>query len=120
MPAFFLLRMNDHLQYLKNVKATLDGTGVLRGSDHRSCKLGRWLDGAGRAEVATLGAEAIAVLDSLAVPHEQFHSASGRALVCQAEGRRDETERAVTEMHRLSGTLVERRCILDGLAAGTM
>jgi hypothetical protein len=120
MPAFFLLRMNDHLQYLKKVKATLDGVGDFRGSDHRSCKFGLWIDGAGPREVSDLGPAAMSVFDSVLVPHEQFHTASARALAFQAEGRVAETEREVTEMHMLSGRMVEKLLELDTLAAGSI
>jgi hypothetical protein len=118
MPAFFLLRINDHMQYLKKIKATLDGTGDFRGSDHHSCKLGRWIDGPGPGEVAAYGPEAVATFDSLLAPHERFHSASGRALTFQGEDRHADTEREVTEMHRLSGALVEKLLALDVIAAG--
>jgi hypothetical protein len=110
--------MNDHLQYLTKVKATLDGVGDFRGSDHHSCKFGRWIDGSGPQEVSELGAAAVSVFDSILVPHEQFHAASGRALAFQAEGRAADTERELTEMHLLSGRLVEKLLELDTLAAG--
>ena len=117
MSAFFLLRINDHLQYLKKVKATLDGTGDFRGTDHHGCKLGHWIDGSGPAEVAAYGPEAVATFDSILAPHERFHSASGRALTFQVEGHHTDTEREVTEMHQLSGTLVEKLLELDVIAA---
>jgi hypothetical protein len=112
--------MNDHLQYLKNVSATLDGNGDFRGSDHHSCKLGRWIDGPGPSEVAAYGPEALAVFDAVRTPHEQFHAASGRALEFRAAGRRADQEREVTEMHQLSGMLVDKLLELDNLAAGKM
>jgi hypothetical protein len=117
--AFFLLRMNDHLQYLKKIKSTLDGVGDFRGCDHHGCKLGGWIDGTGPAEAAEVGPEATAVLDSVVVFHERFHQASGLALQCRETGQRAESESRVTEMHRLSGTLVELLLELDRLAAGT-
>jgi len=120
MPAFFLLRMNDHLQYLKKIKAMLDGVGDFRGSDHHSCKFGRWIDGAGPQEVAIFGPAAVSVFDSILIPHEQFHVASGRALTFQTAGRAADTEREVTEMHLLSRRLVEKLLELDGIAAGKM
>lgn len=63
-----MLRMNDHLQYLNKVKATLDGKGDFRGSDHHSCKFGGWLDGDGPREVAEMASEAQAIFASILEP----------------------------------------------------
>lgn len=114
--AFFLLRMNDHVQYLKKIQATLDNKGDFQGSDCHSCKLGVWLYGEGRSEVESLGAEAVAVFESLLEPHQQFHE-SGRIAVekhvaADAAGR----EAAVTDMMRLSNTLVGKLLTLDRMA----
>jgi hypothetical protein len=118
MGAFFLLRINDHMQYLKKIKATLDGAGEFRGGDHHSCKLGTWIDGAGPAEAAEVGPKAVASFERLYEPHERFHLASGRALALQEVDRVEECERAVTEMHQLSSTLVDLLLQLDAQASG--
>jgi hypothetical protein len=117
MGAFFLLRMNDHLQYLNRVKATLDGKGDFTGCDHHSCKLGLWMDGVGVAESGELGPEARAVFDSLFEPHRQFHEASSQALRMQAAGDRHGSEDKLTEMHQLSALLVNKLLYLDTLAS---
>lgn len=119
MPAFFLLRINDHLQYLSKVKATLDGKGDFRGTDHHSCRLGTWMDSTGPRDAAEVGPDATAILRLLYEPHERFHGASGRALQYQASGHRAEQEWEVTEMHRLSARLVDLLLQLDGLGKGT-
>ncbi len=118
MGAFFLLRINDHMQYLRKIKDTLEGTGDFRGGDHHACKLGVWMDTTGAREAAEAGPEATVTFNALHDPHERFHSASGRALRTLAEGRPEEAELEVTEMHRLSSALVNRLLELDGLAAG--
>ncbi len=40
---FFLARLNEHIQYLKKIKASLDDQNDFCGTDHHLCKLGNWL-----------------------------------------------------------------------------
>jgi hypothetical protein len=114
--AFFLRRMNDHVQYLGKLKANLTDKGDFQGSDHHSCKLGQWLDGEGAAQSTRYGDAARAVFDSLLEPHEQFHNASHLALerksACDIAGM----EAAMTEMFKLSVVLVDRLMKLDELS----
>lgn len=116
MSAFFLLRMNDHLQYLNKIKATLDGKGDFHGSDHHSCKFGKWLDSDGPAEVAAIGADAQSIFDSIIQPHQQFHEVSHQALQAKESGDEPKAASLVTEMHRLSSHLVDKLLQLDRLA----
>lgn len=116
MGAFFLLRLNDHLQYLSRVKTALSGKGDFRGTDHHSCKLGKWMEGAGPAETDEVGPDARTLFDSLSEPHRQFHEASARALELGLAGRASEAEEEMTAMYRLSALLVERLLQLDRLA----
>jgi hypothetical protein len=118
MGAFFLLRINDHLQYLKKINATLEGSGDFRGGDHHSCKLGQWIDGRGPLEAAEAGPHAVALLEEVCAPHEQFHAASSRALALRAPGQEHESAREVTDMHRLSSVLVDLLLGLDRIASG--
>lgn len=116
MTAFFLQRMNDHLQYLNKIKATLDGKGDFQGCDHHSCKFGRWVDSDGPKEASELGNEAQALFDSIIEPHRQFHEASKAALELQGAGDKAQSGQKVTEMHRLSSQLVEKLLQLDRMA----
>ncbi len=116
MGAFFLLRLNDHIQYLNRIKATLNGTGDFRGGGHHDCKLGKWIDGVGPAEASEAGPQAKAVFDSLFEPHRLFHEASAKALELSLAGRVGEAEEEITAMHRLSAQLVDRLLELDRLA----
>jgi hypothetical protein len=111
--AFFLRRMNDHIQYLGRIKATLADNGDFTGTDHHSCKLGQWLDTEAREQVASFDNDISAVLDSLLPPHEQFHQASHRAIQCKADGDNQGMEAAMTEMLKLSVTLVDTLMKLD-------
>lgn len=117
MGAFFLQRINDHTQYLKNIKATLDGTGDFAGTDHHSCKLGRWLYSEGPREAARVGPVAADVFQAILEPHERFHEASAMALAHQRAGQSAEQEREVTQMHLLSSKLVDLLLELDRFAS---
>ena len=114
--AFFLQRLNDHVQYLKKIQATLDGSGDFKGSDYHDCKLGHWLYGEGPDEATSLGPEARALFDSLFEPHQRFHDASHDALRMHAANDETGTRAAVTEMHRLSSVLVSKLLSLDRMA----
>ena len=111
--AFFLLRMNDHVQYLHKIQATLEGKGDFQGTDWHECKLGKWLYGDGSAEAEATGPEAKAIFDGLFEPHEAFHKASHTALAKQQDGDEEASREAVTEMYRLSNTLVDMLLSLD-------
>jgi hypothetical protein len=113
--AFFLLRMNDHVQYLGKLKATLEDKGDFQGCDHHSCKLGTWMDGESAEQARALGAEAQSVFDKLLEPHEQFHNASHEALAKKAVGDLQGMEASMTEMFRLSNVLVKLLMKLDAL-----
>ncbi|RKZ38253.1 MAG: hypothetical protein DRQ49_00505 [Gammaproteobacteria bacterium] len=113
--AFFLMRLNDHIQYLKKIEATLEGKGDFYGTHHHECKLGQWLYGEGANEVATLeqSREAQKIFDSLFEPHEQFHTVSKKALekACPEKNAKI----AITEMYKLSQILTQKLLALDTL-----
>ena len=113
--AFFLRRMNDHIQYLAKIKATLEEKGDFQGSDHHSCKLGQWLDNEGPEQSSAVGEDARAVFDQLHEPHERFHQASKVALERKAAGDSAGMEEAMTEMFKLSNTLVSMLMQLDSM-----
>jgi hypothetical protein len=114
--AFFLRRMNDHIQYLSKIKMTLTDKGDFQGTDPHSCNLGKWLDNEGPQQASALGADARAVFDSLIEPHERFHEQSHLALARKAAGDKDGMEAAVTEMFKLSVTLVDTLIKLDTMS----
>ena len=113
--AFFLRRMNDHVQYLGKIKATLEDKGDFQGSDHHSCKLGQWLDNEGPEQSSAISEEARTVFDQLLEPHERFHQASKLALERKASGDPAGMEEAMTEMFKLSNTLVNMLMRLDAM-----
>ncbi len=114
--AFFFLRLNDHVQYLRRIQATLEEKDDFQGTCHTRCKLGKWLYGQGAEEAASVGEEAKQVFDSLFEPHEQFHRASKTALESKQKGDMTTASAAVTEMHQLSNVLIHKLIKLDRLA----
>jgi hypothetical protein len=114
--AFFLRRINDHLQYLNRVEATLEGRGDFRGTDHHNCKLGKWIDSEGPGEASSVGEAGAAMFESLKEPHRLFHEASDMALKLQEAGRRELSQQQFTRMYTLSRELVDNLLELDRLA----
>lgn len=112
-PAFFLQRINDHVQYLNKIKATLNQRGSFQGTDCHHCALGQWLYGNGAQEVQTLGIDAKKLFEQLIEPHEKFHEASARALSYFQAGDEIGQYRAMTEMHQLSNQLIKTLLDLD-------
>ncbi|MFZ1341803.1 CZB domain-containing protein [Thiothrix eikelboomii] len=116
-PAFFLQRMNDHVQYLSKIKATLNKRGNFQGTDCHHCALGKWLYGEGPREVQALGADVHNLFEQLFEPHEKFHEASARALAHFKTGDELGQYRAMTEMHQLSSYLIKTLLDLDRTVA---
>jgi len=114
--AFFLLRLNDHVQYLRKIQATLDGQGDFRGTDFHDCKLGQWLYGDGPAEADAVGPDARGLFDRLFEPHKRFHEASHAAIEKQEAGDEVASKAEITEMMKLSVVLVDILLELDQLA----
>jgi hypothetical protein len=115
--AFFLQRLNDHVQYLKKIDNTLKGQGDFAGTDHHSCKLGLWMDKEGQAEVAGLeNSKGLEVFESLKEPHEHFHTASKQALEKKQAGDEAGVKAAMTEMHTLSAVISAKLLELDKMS----
>jgi len=115
--AFFLMRLNDHIQYLKEIEATLVGEGTFSGSSHQECKLGKWLYGDGPSEIDALQSKKLQeIFNSLFEPHERFHNASKQALEKKRRGEEQAAQAAVTEMHILSHIIAQKLLELDALA----
>ena len=111
--AFFFLRLNDHIQYLKKIQATLKGEGDFMGTDYHDCKLGKWLYNEGPDEASAVSEEVRLLFDTLFEPHQKFHDASHMAIKMQQSGNSKEAEAALTEMHKLSNILVTILLELD-------
>ncbi len=112
--AFFMMRLNDHIQYLKKMEAALKGNNDFSGTDHKTCKLGCWLHAEGKVEVAEMHSpKAQEVFESLFEPHQQFHQAGQRALSAKAAGDDLSAKEAMTEMYQLSALLTNRLLELD-------
>ncbi len=115
--AFFLMRLNDHVQYLKHVTDTLDGKHSFTGTSHTDCKLGQWIYGEGEAEIQTLThPQAKDIFDSIKEPHEKFHTISKQALEMYANGDTDGAKKTTTQMHVLSTQIYNKLLDLDGMS----
>ncbi|MEN8177391.1 MAG: CZB domain-containing protein [Pseudomonadota bacterium] len=114
--AFFFQRMNDHVQYLKKIQATLDGKGDFQGTDFQECKLGKWLYDEGPEEASAISAETKSLFDTLLEPHQRFHDASHEALQKHRDGDSEGAKDAVTEMLKLSNVLINILLELDKLS----
>ncbi len=115
--AFFLMRLNDHVQYLKSVENALSGKIDFQGTSHQDCKLGKWLYGEGSNEVASLGnPQAQQAFEALFEPHEKFHKVSQLALQKKQAGDHAGSQAIITEMHILSHTIAQKLLDLDALS----
>ncbi len=114
--AFFFQRMNDHVQYLKKIQATLDGKGEFHGTDFHDCKLGKWLYGLGPEEASAVSDEARSLFDTLLEPHQRFHDSSHEAVQKHLAGDKEGANEAVTEMHKLSNVLIKKLLEIDKLS----
>jgi len=114
--AFFLLRLNDHIQYLKKIDATLTGKSDFEGTDYHDCKLGKWLYGIGFQEVSAMkNAKALEIFGELFEPHQQFHEISKLAIERKKSGAEMDAKALVTEMHVLSRVISQKLLELDNL-----
>ncbi|MEN9502260.1 MAG: hypothetical protein RI964_1545 [Pseudomonadota bacterium] len=111
--AFFMQRLNDHIQYLDKVTKTIKGKADFHGSDCHCCKLGVWLDTEGKQEIEAYASGAAHLFDTLVTQHEQFHSISSDVLTLHSEGNTDSAYKSMTEMHKLSGQLVSLLLQID-------
>ncbi|HEC05551.1 MAG TPA: hypothetical protein ENJ12_01750 [Thiolapillus brandeum] len=114
--AFFFQRLNDHIQYLRKIQGAIEDKNNFEGTDPHHCKLGEWLYGTGPEEAAAISNETRTIFDELFEPHERFHNASHRALEKHAAGDHEGCEKEMTEMHTLSGVLVNILIKLDDLS----
>jgi len=115
--AFFLLRLNDHIQYLKKIEATLAGTGNFQGTSHFDCKLGKWLYDEGMKQVSNMkDSHAKILFNEIFDPHELFHQSSKTALNKKQTGDNEGAKVAMTKMYQLSHTIVQKLLALDKLS----
>jgi len=112
------MRLNDHVQYLKKVEATLRGEEDFHGTTHHACKLGQWLYGDGPDDVATLqeNQRASEIFASLYKIHEHFHIVSNQVLEKNKIGDKYGTQVAMTEMYKLSSIIAQKLLDLDTLS----
>ena len=112
---FFLKRLNDHVQYLRRMKGRIDGKNNFEPTTCYQCALGQWLYGEGRQEASQLGETMEALFEQLLLPHEQFHLASEATLNYRLADDEVGMRRTMTDMYRLSNTLIDLLLKMDAL-----
>ncbi len=115
---FFLMHLNDHIQYLRKIELTLEeNTSLFQGIEYHQCKLGKWLYGAGASEISALenSSEAQKIFDDLFEPHKQFHVASYVAIKKQQLGDNEGAKEEITNMYKLSRIITKKLLQLDVL-----
>ncbi len=113
MSAFFFQRINDHIQYLRRLEATLNDKSDFRGTDCHLCKLGQWIDNEGPSQIPPGMDKAQLVFQEMTGVHEHFHVAGERALAAKDAGDADGVRQAVTDMLKDSNFLVAKLMELD-------
>ena len=104
--AFFVQRLNDHIQYLDKVTKTLKGKTNFAGTDCRCCKLGQWIYTEGRKEISLYAPDAMPLFEQLIEKHEEFHVISGEILDQFNAGDISQIHQEMTQVHKLSNQLV--------------
>lgn len=112
--AFFMRRLNEHIQYLKKIDAAIKGENDFQGTTHRECQLGQWLYNEGAAEIAAMNNhKAQEIFESLLEPHERFHTLGHQALEKKRTGDDSGAKAIMTELHVLSTVLTNKLLELD-------
>ncbi|UOG92807.1 MAG: CZB domain-containing protein [Candidatus Thiothrix sulfatifontis] len=104
--AFFIQRLNDHIQYLRKVTNTLKGVDDFEGTACTECKLGQWLYHNGHEHLQNSAPDGSFLFEFLEKNHKRFHDSSDEALAQYRNGNAVGSYRAVTEMHKLSNEMV--------------
>ena len=123
--AFFLQRVNDHLQYLHHINQTLENDRCFEGSTdidcfkgtgETECNLGRWLYGEGSTEIDALDNQKIkALFDGLFEPHTRFHQVSFEAINKRQTGDKQGAQVLIAEMKEISNQLTRKMLELEAL-----
>lgn len=95
----------DHLLWVQRMHNMLHGRETVRPeevSSHRSCRLGKWIEGPGSR---LKGREAF---DSLERPHTALHETARRMAELMEKGERQKAEDCFQEIRSLSGEIVEK------------
>jgi hypothetical protein len=114
---FFMKRLNDHVQYLKEVDKTLRGESNFEGTDAHNCALGKWMDGEGKAEIAKLHSpKAQEIFQSMFDIHEQFHELGKQAIAQQKAGDTHAARMTMTRLFGISAEITSKLLELDRLS----
>jgi hypothetical protein len=115
--AFFMRRLNDHIQYLKQIDAAVNGKSDFQGTTYRDCQLGQWLYQEAPTVIANMkNTKAQEVYESLLEPHKRFHLLGEEALQKKQAGDEVGAKSALTQLHLLSNLLTKKLLELDSIS----
>ena len=118
--AFFMQRLNDHIQYLDKVTRTIKGKMEFAGTNCRCCKLGQWIYAEGREEISSYAPAAAPLFEQLIEKHEEFHVISNTILAQFHAGDISQIHQEMTEVHKLSSQLVSILLDIDRYSRQTI
>ena len=104
------------MQYLNKIKGRLDNTNNFQPTDCHACALGLWLDSDGVDDVLAYGDKMQTLFNRLVEEHEKFHVASSNAVECHEQGDKVGEYREMTQMHKLSNSLIAILLEMDTVA----
>ncbi len=114
--AFFMRRLNDHVQYLKQIDAAISGKSDFQGTTYHECQLGQWFNNEGPAVIAEMkNSKARAIYNSLLESHKRFHEIGEEALKKTRSGDKTGAKAALTQLHLISSTLTKQLLELDDM-----
>ncbi|MCK6602030.1 MAG: CZB domain-containing protein [Bacteroidetes bacterium] len=106
--------MNDHIQYMMKIIATLKNDGSFQGSDPHMCRFGIWYYGVAKDEILSLNSsEAVEIFNSLEAIHTAFHLAGEQGLNSKNKGDQNGVEKAISDLSTLSNQIVTKFLQLD-------
>ena len=114
--AFFLSRLNEHLQYMGDVEKSLNGDCEFQGCEFNHCQLGQWLYGAGTEEVLSLkNNRALKMFNRLFDVHKKFHEAGDQALLQKRRGYSEISSQCLSDMQLFCSQLITILLALDDI-----
>ncbi|MDY6903075.1 MAG: methyl-accepting chemotaxis protein [Thermodesulfobacteriota bacterium] len=100
LPSFLSEKIGDHLKWIMAVEETFlnNDVSISVETNHRLCRLGKWLYGEGGQSVTAEGPEMATLIEAIKSPHEKLHKS---AVAIQAAYRPIHPGLLVTLMARL-------------------
>lgn len=98
------LAKSDHKAFVSNIRAHVHGVSAVGAAalpDHHNCRFGKWYDAAG-ADLCG-HTRSYRLIDA---PHAKLHALSREAAMLMDSGRKEEAERVLSEIEKLSEEVI--------------